>query len=395
MKSFKKNLTLFFMIVSMVQICAMDTQEPQVPTLHVVLNIERVAKERQARWQRNKNLTDLVMNSDWCKNNVLDMLGGYVGHAQCKKPYYFVSVNRKVAPWILINKQENAIVQAVKFNNYERLKKACGLLDAYTSLCISPQASKSSEFIKNYKNKDGLSLLHCWDSLELTQFLLDRGVNIDTQDKNGWTSLHFNVVRGNLGIAKLLLDRGANIDIQDARGRTPLHRSARFRNLGIAKLLLDRGASIDIQDVNGHTPLSLNSLYDNVGGAKILLDRGASIDIQDANGHTPLLLNLLYDNIGRGAKILLDHGANVNIKDNNGDSLLHRSAWRRNVAAIKLLLEYGADTEIKDNQGRTPDQATSNQEIKDLIAQARIDRAQQIIAEDNIVNETASCCTIS
>ncbi|HQQ11315.1 MAG TPA: ankyrin repeat domain-containing protein, partial [Synergistales bacterium] len=54
--------------------------------------------------------------------------------------------------------------------------------------------------------------------------LIDRGADIEAQDKEGWTPLHYACMNGRTDIARLLLDRGADIEARDMWSYTPLHR---------------------------------------------------------------------------------------------------------------------------------------------------------------------------
>jgi ankyrin repeat protein len=52
--------------------------------------------------------------------------------------------------------------------------------------------------------------------------LIQSGLNMDHQDDNEWTPLHFAAQDGKLEVARTLIDSGANINITDINGNTPL-----------------------------------------------------------------------------------------------------------------------------------------------------------------------------
>jgi ankyrin repeat protein len=55
-------------------------------------------------------------------------------------------------------------------------------------------------------------------------------------------------------IARMLIDAGADVNIQDENGLTPLHWCA-YKNLPeILRMLLDAGADVNIQDEKGKRP---------------------------------------------------------------------------------------------------------------------------------------------
>lgn len=57
---------------------------------------------------------------------------------------------------------------------------------------------------------------------EIISLLLDRGADVDAQDKEGWSALWVAVLADSprLGVARLLLDRQANPGVKDSSGRT-------------------------------------------------------------------------------------------------------------------------------------------------------------------------------
>lgn len=57
--------------------------------------------------------------------------------------------------------------------------------------------------------------------LQLAKKLLLEGANVNEQDEQGWTALHWSAGSGNVGIVRLLLDYHANITIKGHDNRTP------------------------------------------------------------------------------------------------------------------------------------------------------------------------------
>lgn len=106
-------------------------------------------------------------------------------------------------------------------------------------------------------------VLAAWENLpeEITR-MLDGGVDINIQDRNGSTALHLSVNSPTTKMMKFLLQHGANPSIQDNRGEITLHHlfnggMAEKKALERAKTLLNAGADLTIKNNEGRTPIDL------------------------------------------------------------------------------------------------------------------------------------------
>jgi len=85
----------------------------------------------------------------------------------------------------------------------------------------------------------------------------------------------------------LLIERGANVDSRDRDGWTPLIMASRYEKREVARLLLDHGADVDAQMRGHYTALFWASYNGDFEMVRLLLERGANADVRDANGQTP------------------------------------------------------------------------------------------------------------
>ncbi|WP_341811617.1 ankyrin repeat domain-containing protein [Wolbachia endosymbiont (group A) of Oxytorus armatus] len=113
------------------------------------------------------------------------------------------------------------------------------------------------------------------ESEALGQSILENGEDINAQDKDGVTHLHYAATYGYVEIAEYLIDNGADVDAQDKDGVTPLHYAAAKSAKESVKLLIKRKANINAQDKDGHTPLYFAVANDNKELAKLLIKYGA------------------------------------------------------------------------------------------------------------------------
>lgn len=122
--------------------------------------------------------------------------------------------------------------------------------------------------------------------------LLNKGINVNSTDKSGYTALHYAVRSGDLSIVKTLINAGADVNVKTKAGQaTPLHRAAAAGHAEVVKCLLDRGASLGAVDADGRTALHRAAEGNHEAAALLLLHASPpSLAIRDAKGHTPLEL---------------------------------------------------------------------------------------------------------
>lgn len=225
-------------------------------------------------------------------------------------------------------------------------------------------------FLENGENSNSLSLLFILNEINIKsnsmnlarlmlnnqgiELILEMGLNSHKiQDEDGCTLLHLVAGEGDEKLTKLLLEKDAEIDVQDRQGLTPLHYAAMKNCLNTASLLLltpegGKGANPNIQDKNGDTPLHLSAKNNYIHMTELLLANGAVCNVENEDGRTPLYFAVLTGNANI-VRLLLDDAADVHIFDNNGLTPLHFSD---DVAVLKLLLQRGCDANIvnKENE---------------------------------------------
>ena len=106
-------------------------------------------------------------------------------------------------------------------------------------------------------------------------------IDVHERDSNYITALHASVLLKHLWLMSYIIDEHADIEYQDLNGYTPLHYSiANVNFFDGTCLLLNRRANINARTNNGHTCLHLAAI--NKRGPEMinyLLYRGANPDI--------------------------------------------------------------------------------------------------------------------
>jgi ankyrin repeat protein len=152
-------------------------------------------------------------------------------------------------------------------------------------------------------------------SSEAIQVLLDRGADIQAQDKDSRTALHIAAQSGSSEAIQMLLDHiqaqdkdrrtapdkaiagndeSGKVNSADNDGKTPLHLAAEAGHKSVAKLLvnLSSDGSVNLADYKGKTPLHLAAETGHNSIVELLLKEGAaeSVNLADNDGKTPLHL---------------------------------------------------------------------------------------------------------
>ena len=161
-------------------------------------------------------------------------------------------------------------------------------------------------------------------SLEITEMLLNRGANPNTQLK---LLPPFRNVGADRGVDQLL-----------QIGATPLLRAAKALDAPVVKLMMDYGGNPNLPTARGITPTMAAA-----GMGSVDADTRGRYD-------TPDTAQRSIDTL----KILLDKGGELMGRDPRGQTPLHAAAFWGWNDTVKFLVERGADVNAKDNKGLVP-----------------------------------------
>ncbi|MCP4784400.1 MAG: ankyrin repeat domain-containing protein [Fuerstiella sp.] len=98
---------------------------------------------------------------------------------------------------------------------------------------------------------------------ELLKWTIERGANINHQDRNGYCPLHYVGQEKLAEVAAVLLDAGAETELRDIHGNTPLW-TATFNargDLSVVRLLVAHGASFENKNNAGKTVRDMAEIF--------------------------------------------------------------------------------------------------------------------------------------
>ncbi|XP_023931035.1 inversin-like isoform X1 [Lingula anatina] len=213
------------------------------------------------------------------------------------------------------------------------------------------------------KDKGGRSALH-WaahkGNFRCMKLLLSKNANWKEKDNEGQTALHLCTRHKSPKCLALLLKQVApgEVDDQDKNKRTALHWSASYGNLEHIKMLIKQDANIGIPDVEGKTPLhwaASSRDAEAVSCVNLLLDMaGSVINWQDYEGRTALHLAVADGNYAVVDALISLEKCNVSALDNMFRTPLHWAAVLGHSKIVELLLSKKADYASSDSNGATP-----------------------------------------
>ena len=166
----------------------------------------------------------------------------------------------------------------------------------------------------NAEQADGMTALH-WaayhDDSEAVKLLLDKGADVKAANRYGVTPLSIACTNGSATIVEMLLEAGADPKTTLPGGETALMTASRTGKLGAVKALLSRAADVNATAHKGQTALMWAAAEGHVEVVDALVAAGADFRARLRSGFTPFFFAVRE---GRSAVVhrLLEAGADVN-----------------------------------------------------------------------------------
>jgi len=183
--------------------------------------------------------------------------------------------------------------------------------------------------------------------------LLNKGADVNLQDKNGCTPLSIAAINGKVSTVKLLLESGADPNIPCNHGPNPLIMACSRGYEIIVRLLVEKGADVNKIDQQGLSALSYAVEAGHAGIVNTLIEHGAEIEVMNSLGETPLIRAARNGSV-EVVKLLLDRGADVQAIDQGRMSALMQAIDRGYPEIAKLLIERGSTVNYRAGNGYTP-----------------------------------------
>ncbi len=116
-------------------------------------------------------------------------------------------------------------------------------------LCINYGASVNSKVVSkiaaDFDGADPLLLAameRFRPKTKIVKILLEKGANPNTSNRNGFTSLHYSAMNGDIEAAQLLIEHGAKINAEGLNGITPINIARAANQIKMCEFLIKNGA---------------------------------------------------------------------------------------------------------------------------------------------------------
>ncbi|KAB7705970.1 M48 family metalloprotease [Bacillus aerolatus] len=127
------------------------------------------------------------------------------------------------------------------------------------------------------------------DKAKVSSFI-EKGEDIDAEDNQGYTPLHWAVLDENKEMVELLLNAGADPNYEDYYGMTPFTAAADRGNAEMVKRLASAGGDPNYQSLEDETsPLFYGVFSEDAATVAVLLELGADPKHKDSENMTALM----------------------------------------------------------------------------------------------------------
>ena len=240
--------------------------------------------------------------------------------------------------------------------------------------CLVDNGADVNLFTSIYK--DTPLMLACQShNMDVIKCLLSiKGANVNLQDHDGYTALHYAVKRKNLDAVSCLVHNGADINLFTSSKQTPLMMACQSHDMDAINFLVNKGADVNLQDRDGQSALHFAS----ADICYCLIQNLADVNMCDNHNCTPLMLASRNRDVEKVA-MLIENGAKVDLQDVDGNTALHHAVLNSTKICHALLTAKASN--LCNSQGWTPLLLASKNciksEVEKLLKQPEVTKEQK------------------
>ena len=177
------------------------------------------------------------------------------------------------------NNEKNKVVKKIDFDELHNSSN-----NYANNLNINNNLDKD-----NSKNRELLLISQKGDKEKMLELLSTNKININFQNENGWSALHFACDEGNLKIVDILIKSKADLNLKNNEKKTALNIAVMRGFFDISKLLIENGANINIRDNEKNLPIHICASQGHDELLNFILEKNSNgIKAKNLFGKTPL-----------------------------------------------------------------------------------------------------------
>ncbi|MWB96477.1 ankyrin repeat domain-containing protein [Flavobacterium sp. GA093] len=205
--------------------------------------------------------------------------------------------------------------------------------------------------------------------IEVYKYLVeDLKIKPTATSAEGETVLHFLVRKPKqIEIINYFLAKGVDINTADKEGNTALMNAAGSREKEVLELILPLVKNNNAKNNKGESALTFAITSGTPEGAELLLNKGADVNVLDKDGNNLgyYLIQSYRPQMGRGgeapkqdpfaakAKLLQDKGLNLAAPQKDGSTLYHLAVVKNDLTLLKKLADFNIDINAQNKDGLT------------------------------------------
>ncbi len=179
-------------------------------------------------------------------------------------------------------------------------------------------------------------------------------ININHLNTNSENYLYLAIYNGKTEAALWLIEKGIEIDVANKNGFTPFDIAIENQYHRVVQVILSKiETDINKKDIHGRTKLQDSVMLGDHEMAKILIEHGADINSKDNKGQNILYDALSYGHIDFIEYLLTLKELDINNIDKENNNILHHAFALSNDEVALKLIKNGASPNHRNKEGNT------------------------------------------